>query len=137
MNIRKLNENDYEQYKIIINEFRETNFTNQEFIDTLHKININSNIWIIEINNEIVSTGTIIYEHKFIHNISKIAHIEDICTLEKYRKCGYSSKLIKHLLNEAKNEKCYKVTLYCKEELENFYKKYNFEQNGIQMAIYY
>ena len=137
MNIRKLNENDYEQYKNIINDFRETIFTKENFVNILTIINKSSDIWILEINNEIVSCVTILYEYKFIHNISKIGHIEDVCTLKKYRGLGYSTILINHIIKEAKKEGCYKITLYCTEELEKFYKKNNFEKKGIQFAIYY
>jgi citrate lyase synthetase len=42
-----------------------------------------------------------------------------------------------HLIDEAKKKNCYKVTLYCKEDLENFYKSCNMEKNGVQMAIYF
>jgi glucosamine-phosphate N-acetyltransferase len=137
MNIRKLNENDYDQYKIIINEFRETEFTKEDFIYILNNIKIYSDIWLLEINNEIASIVTILYEYKFIHNICKLAHIEDVCTLKKYRGNGYSKLLLNYIINEAKNNGCYKITLYCNEDLEDFYKKNNFEKKGIQMAIYY
>ena len=137
MIIRKLNENDYIQYKNIINDFRESIFTKNDFVNILTLINKSSDIWILEINNEIASSATILYEHKFIHNISKIGHIEDVCTLKKYRNLGYSTILINHIIKEAKKEGCYKITLYCNEELEKFYKKNNFEKKGIQMAIYY
>lgn len=136
-NIRKLNENDYISYKNIINEFRETEFNEEEFKKTLNKINNNSEIWIIEINDEIITSTTIIYEYKFIHNISKIAHIEDVCTLKKYRGLGYGKILIDYVIEEAKKNDCYKITLYCQEELEKFYNKSGFMKNGIQMAIYF
>ena len=137
INIRKLNKDDYNQYKNIINDFRETIFTKEDFINTLDKINKNSDIWVLQINNEIVSIATILYEYKFIHNISKLGHIEDICTLKKYRGFGYSTILINHIINEAKKENCYKIILYCNEELEKFYEKNKFKKIGIQMAIYY
>jgi glucosamine-phosphate N-acetyltransferase len=95
-NIRKLNENDYEKYLVLINNLRPTQFSKEDFLNILEKININSSIWIMEINNELVSTGTILYEYKFIHNISKLAHIEDICVDEKYRGQKYGEKLINY-----------------------------------------
>lgn len=134
--IRKLNKNDYQQYKIIINEFRNTEFDENKYKEMYDIINRNSDIWVIEKNGEIISTGTILYEYKYIRNICKLAHIEDICVLEKYRKNGYGKILINHLINECKNENCYKITLYCEDKLENFYEKCGFEKKGIQMAIY-
>jgi glucosamine-phosphate N-acetyltransferase len=137
--IRPLNNDDYEQYFELINIFRETYFTKEDFINNLIKINNNSNstIYVIELNNKLIATGTILYEYKFIHNISKIAHIEDICVHNDYRSKNYGKILICYLIDEAHKEKCYKVTLYCKEELEKFYKSCNMEKNGIQMAIYF
>lgn len=137
MNIRKLNENDYEQYKKLINDFRETNFTFKQFIEILNVIKSNSDIWVIEKDNLLIATGTIIYEYKFIRNICKLAHIEDVCILKDYRGNGYGKILIDFLINEAKTNKCYKITLYCDDKIEQFYKNSNFEKNGIQMAIYF
>ena len=136
-NIRKLNENDYEKYLKLINNLRLTKFSKEDFLNTLQKININSSIWVMELNNELISTGTILYEHKFIHNISKLAHIEDICVDEKYRGQKYGTELINYLVEEAKKNGCYKVNLYCDEKLQKFYEKSNFDKKGIQMAIYF
>jgi glucosamine-phosphate N-acetyltransferase len=135
--IRILNKNDYNQYFYLINIFRKTDFTEEEFINNLLKINNNSNIWVIELNNKLIATGTILYEYKFIHNISKIAHIEDICVSINYRGKNYGKILMNHLIDEAKKENCYKATLYCNQDLEKFYKSYNMKKNGIQMAIYF
>jgi len=135
--IRKLNENDYEKYLKLINNLRPTQFSKKDFLNILEKINNNSSIWVMELDNELISTGTILYEHKFIHNISKLAHIEDICVDEKYRGMKYGEKLINYLVEEAKKNDCYKVNLYCDEKLEKFYEKSSFQKKGIQMAVYF
>jgi len=136
--IRKLNENDYNNYYRLINEFRETYFDEIEFKKILNGMDMNNvTVWIIEKENKIISTVTILYENKFIHNISKIAHIEDVCTLKEFRGKGYGKILLDYVINEVQKEKCYKITLYCKDELEEFYKKTGFEKKGIQMAIYF
>jgi len=134
--IRKLLETDYEKYKVLINGFRETDFTCAEYINTLNNIQQTSDIWIVVNENEIIGTGTILYETKFIHNISLYAHIEDIYVEEKYRKHGIGKLLVEHLVNEAKKRKCHKVILDCNESLESFYTKNNFRKNGSQMVIY-
>ena len=136
--IRKLLETDYEKYKILINGFRETEFTHTEYMNVLNHIQQNSDIWVIvnENENELIGTGTILYETKFIHNISLYAHIEDVYIEEKYRKHGIGKLLVEHLVNEAKIRRCHKVILDCTESLESFYTKNNFRKNGIQMVIY-
>lgn len=137
MNIRKLDEKDYIEYLRLINIFRETNFTEQQFKETLNKINNNNSIiYIIELNNKLIGTGTILFEHKFIHNISKIAHIEDICIDNSYRSKGLGKLLIDYLIKCAEENGCYKVTLYCDDKLEKFYSSCGLERKGIQMAKY-
>jgi glucosamine-phosphate N-acetyltransferase len=136
MIIRKLLDSDYIEYLRLINIFRETNFSEKEYIETLLKINNNSNIFVIELDNKLIGTGTILYEHKFIHNISKIGHIEDICIDLDYRGKKYGKMLIDYLIKEAKDNGCYKVTLYCEDKLEKFYSLSELEKKGIQMAKY-
>jgi glucosamine-phosphate N-acetyltransferase len=134
--IRKLTKNDYDKYYILINDFQETIFTKYDFDNMLDKIKDNTEICVIEYNNELVATGTILYEYKFIHNISLYAHIEDICVKKKSRGYGFGVILMDYLVEQAKEKKCYKIMLDCKENLENFYNKSGFKKNGIQMVIY-
>ena len=82
--IRKLENKDYNQYINLITQFRETNFTEKEYLSLLNIINNNSEIFIIEIDNRIIGTGTILYEYKFIRNICKLGHIEDISHINTY-----------------------------------------------------
>jgi len=132
--IRKLNKNDYTHYSIMINEFRETIFTSEQFNETLDYMFPYSEIWVIECDNDIIATGTIIYEKKFIYNNTSMGHIEDVCVKNKYRKFGFGKKIINHLMNEAKNHGCYKVTLDCSEENSHFYIKCGLEKRGLQMC---
>jgi len=135
--IRKLNVSDYEKYLNLINQFRSTIFTLEEYKNILSKIENNSTIWVIDYNNELIGTTTIIYEYKFIRNIVKLAHIEDVCIDKNYRNKGIGKLLINFVVNEANKENCYKIILDCDENLENFYKKSGLEKKGIQMAKYF
>lgn len=132
--IRKITESDYEQYKKMINEFRETYFTEEQFTETLFYLTPHTEIYVIEHENDIIATGTIIYEKKFIYNNSYLAHIEDICVKSAYRKFGFGKLIVKHLMNLAKEKGCYKVTLDCSEENSHFYDKCGLEKRGLQMA---
>jgi len=135
MIIRRLNKNDYEKFLVLINQFRETNFTESEFILTLDKIEKNSEIWIIEIEKIIVASATIIFEYKFIFDISCLAHIEDVIVDSKYRRKGYGKILINYLTKIAKNNNCYKITLDCNDTNINFYNACDFEKRGNQMCL--
>ena len=133
-NIRKLTNLDYNKYLVMINEFRTTVFTEEQFIETLQYIKPFSEIWVIEKDDDIIATGTIIYEKKFIFNCVKLAHIEDVCVKEKYRKFGFGKKIVNHLMNEAKKQECYKVTLVCNESNIGFYENCGMEMRGVQMS---
>jgi len=136
MFIRELQETDYTEYLRLINIFRETFFTEEQFIEMLAMKN-NSIIFVIEFENKLIGTGSILFEKKFIHNISKIAHIEDICIDSDFRGKGYGTLLVNHLVRYSKENGCYKVTLYCKENLEKFYNLSGLVKNDIQMAVYF
>ncbi len=132
--IRKINYLDYENFLNLLNDFRNTSFIKEEFISNLDMISQNSDIWVIELDGVLVSTATILYETKFIHNISKVAHIEDVCTKKEYRGKGLGKILINHLVNEAIKNSCYKVSLVCVQEVKNFYSSCGFEEKGIHMV---
>lgn len=133
--IRELNENDYEKYLLLINHFRESYFTKDIFLETLNIIQRNSSIWVIELDKKLIATGTILYEYKFIRNICKLGHIEDICVSNNYRGQNFGKILINYLISECKRNNCYKITLDCLENLEKFYGYNGFEKTGIQMTI--
>jgi glucosamine-phosphate N-acetyltransferase len=85
----------------------------------------------------IVGSGTVVFEPKFIHGGKYVGHIEDIVVHEKFRGVGIAKTIADHLINLAKEKKCYKVILDCKPEIENLYSKLGFEKRGSQMAMYF
>jgi glucosamine-phosphate N-acetyltransferase len=136
-NIRPLNNSDYTNYLQLINQFRTTTFTEEEYNRTLQQIHMHSTIWVLEDKNELIGTITILYEYKFIRNIVKLAHVEDVCIDQRYRKKGLGTLLLKFAISEAKKKECYKIILDCDDSLEPFYNKSGMIKNGIQMAKYF
>lgn len=137
MQLRKLNKNDYDQYLLLINDFKKTYFSKIIFEELLDIINANSTIWVIEEDGKLIGTGTLLYEYKFIRDISKCAHIEDVCINKDYRGKNYGTLLIDHLITEAQNNNCYKIILDCNSDLEKFYAKSGLIKSGIQMSLYF
>uniref|UniRef100_A0A6C0KWX8 N-acetyltransferase domain-containing protein n=1 Tax=viral metagenome TaxID=1070528 RepID=A0A6C0KWX8_9ZZZZ len=133
MSFRQLTPNDYNEYLKLINEFRPTEFSEDQFKITLVAVNKSSEIWVYEDNGELISTGTIIFEHKFIFNTCIYAHIEDICVKSSYRRKGLGKLLIKHLIERCKG--CYKITLDCSNLNIQFYEACGFNLRGNQMCI--
>ena len=83
--VRKLEKTDYISFFKLINDFRETVYTKEQFETIFDIITQNSDIIVIEYNDELIGTGTIIYEYKFIFNICCLGHIEDICIKKEFR----------------------------------------------------
>lgn len=134
---RKLKSDDYEKFIEIINDFRESQFTKEEFINNYYFISQSSDIYVIEYNKKLIATGKLLYERKYIHNICTLGHIEDVCVKKEYRKSGLGKYLISKIVERAKENGCYKVTLNCLDSNIEFYKKCNFETSGNQMIIYF
>lgn len=141
MLIRNLQCNDYnknylellEQLTIVDKENISQVFFN-EFIDNL---NNNHKIIVLEENNKIIATGTLLIENKLIHGISKVGHIEDIVVDKYCRGKGIGKKIISFLINEAEKNNCYKVILNCKKNFIKFYENCGLIVNESQMVKYF
>lgn len=133
--IRLLRREDYVQYYPLIREFRETQFTEDEFKEYIDTLPSNIHIYVLEENMRLVATTTIIYEPKLIFNRCKFAHIEDVCVLNEFKKKGYGSRLLQYVIEEVKKQHCYKVTLVCNESVMPFYLKNKFERRGVQCSM--
>ena len=137
--IRPLQATDYIEFLALINEFRPTHFTQDHFLTLLDTIQKQSTeIWVVELNNtQLIASGSILYETKFIHNGATCAHIEDVVVQAGYRGHGYGAILIEWLLEEAKHKSCYKAILDCLPENKAFYEKQGMSVNGLQMVRYF
>ena len=129
--IRLLKKEDYFKYYKLINQFRKTDFLYNNFCNFLNEKNIN--VWIIEKNNEIIGSCTILYERKLIHNYGLVAHLEDVVICENYKNKGLGSLLLSEIIKKIKEKNCYKIILNCNEEIKGFYEKNNFIVNGLEM----
>ena len=135
VNFRKLQKDDYDKnYLELLEQLTVVGKYDREKFEKIFN-SINSFIYVLENDNKIIVTGTLLLEQKFIHQGKCVGHIEDIVIHKDYINQGYGQDLIKFLINEAKNMNCYKVILDCYPEFENFYNKNNFKKSGIQMRI--
>lgn len=134
--IRILKKNDCKEYINLIRKFRQIdiNITQDIFNKIYDQIFLNSVILVYIESNKIVGSVTLIIEQKFIYNLSKIGHIEDVFVDNNYRNKGIGSKLIQKALEFSKEKGCYKVILVCNKETSNFYKYNKFEIRGLHMS---
>ncbi|KAL7894463.1 glucosamine 6-phosphate N-acetyltransferase [Trichoderma sp. SZMC 28014] len=87
--------------------------------------------------NSVVATGALIVEHKFIHSLGKVGHIEDIAVAKDQQGKKLGLRLIQALDHVAEKIGCYKSILDCSDANEGFYVKCGFRRAGLQMAHYY
>ena len=135
MIFRKLELKDYINFKELINDFRITNFTLNQYANFILQEN-DAKIYVMENNNKLYAAGTILFEKKFIHNFSTYAHIEDIIVKNEYQGKGIGKLLLENLIKTCKEEKVYKILLDCEKKLIPFYEKCGFIDKGHQMVIY-
>jgi len=120
-----------------------SDLNDNQFHQLLSKINQNSLIWIACINEvtssefDIIASGTLLIEQKFIRGGMNVGHIEDIVVHNNNRKKGISQVILDKLKEFAKNNNCYKIILDCKESVSHVYIKNKFEINGLQMSYYF
>lgn len=140
MNIRLLLLSDYYRgYLSLLKQLSviTSDITYDDFKDKWLQIsnNIYHQIYVIEIDNKIVASGTILVEPKFIRNSKFAGHIEDIVVDEKYRGRGLSKIIMNKLLEVAKEFECYRVTLNCQESKLDLYKKFGFSNKSLGMRV--
>lgn len=134
MHIRHITQHDYYDYIKLI----DSNLFHEDFNDFLDNVlGETHQIIVLEIEDKLIGTGTLFIENKMSYGGCSMGHIENILIDENFRGKGYGEKIVNELLNIAKEKKCYRVDLNCNSELENFYKKMNFNQKHICMNIYF
>ena len=84
----------------------------------------------------VIASGTLLIEHKFIHECGLVGHIEDIVVAGSQRGRNLGKLMIEYLRGKALGLGCYKVILDCNEANVKFYEKCEFTRKGAQMAFY-
>jgi len=116
-----------------IDDYRQILYQMNDHKKDIYNINIDS-IYVLKIGNKIISTAKLLIENKIYE---PVGHIEDVVTLKEYRGKGYGKQLIKYLLDIGLNkDKCYKIVLNCKTELDDFYIKCGMFKTGSSFSVY-
>lgn len=130
--IRKLGMDDLQNgFLTTLDSLRKTSdIDKNKAEDIFKKIDSNSDhiIAVAEIDGKIVGSTTLLIEQKFIHNGGKVGHIEDVVVDKNFQGQRIGEKIMKYLLEIAKNQGCYKTILDCTDDVKPFYEKLGFKQ---------
>lgn len=87
-------------------------------------------VYVVQDQEQIVATGSLVLERKFIHQGGLSARIEDVAVRLDMQGHGYGTKLVQWLTNEAVKAGAYKVSLTCKPSLLEWYRRLGYKTNG-------
>lgn len=140
--IRKLRREDLsEKYFALLSTLTEAPYPGAESTDKLYRFMRNSrqtyNVFVVvSPENEVVGSGTLFIERKFIRSLGSVGHIEDIVISAQHQGHGLGRMLIEHLTEKARSRNCYKIILACSEENKKFYEKCGYVEKEVLMAVY-
>lgn len=138
--IRELTQQDIHYYQDLLSTLAHLSevkpLSTQSISDLLGRINKqDGHIFVYIKDNQVVSTVTLFIEQKITHGGGLAGHVEDVVTRVGYEGLGYSSATLAHAIAYGKERGCYKIVLYCKKELQQFYEKNLFTCQGVQMEM--
>jgi glucosamine-phosphate N-acetyltransferase len=87
-------------------------------------------------DKKVIGTITCCVELKFIRNLGKISHIEDVVVDSKHQQKKFGSKMINIAKEYSKQIGCYKILLDARDKVISFYEKMGFSNHSNGMAIY-
>lgn len=85
--------------------------------------------------DKVIAFGSLVVEHKIRGYLS--GQIEDVVVDVSYRGKGVGEKLIDEINKKANKVGCYRVTLFCREELIPFYSKNGYKVNSVVMKKWF
>jgi len=137
--IRKLEEKDLIRgFLTTLDALRETSsMNNDKVLEIFKKIKLNPEhiIIVAEVKGKIVGTTTLLIEPKFIHQGGVVGHIEDVAVDKNFQGEKIGEKIIKYVLEIAKNYGCYKTILDCSDNVKPFYEKLGFKHNSNELRF--
>lgn len=138
--LRELKEEDYDNgYIKCINELTSpVDITKETFLNRLTLMKNKKDYYVVVAQDpktrNILGSGTIFLEYKFIRGCVIKGHIEDIVVLGEKRGLGIGKRIVEHLLDYGKRNNCYKIALVCEQKNIKFYEKCGFNEKEHEMV---
>ena len=136
IHFRNIERKDLAEVFVLLNQLKEMDVStiNHENAWNDFISNTSSNSIVGIFNDRVVAYGSVVVENKVRGEVA--GHIEDIVVDSEVRGMMIGVALIKELIRVANEKQCYRITLFCKESLINFYARNGFEVNNVVMKKY-
>ena len=133
---RKIQKNDLNEVFVLLNQLKQMDISSINYDIAWDNFinNTSSNSVVGLFNDKIIAYGSLVVENKVRGEVA--GHIEDIVVDSDVRGKMIGVALIKELIKIANEKDCYRITLFCKENLVNFYARNGFEVNNVVMKKY-
>ena len=133
---RKIQKNDLNEVFVLLNQLKQMDISSINYDKAWDNFinNTSSNSVVGLFNDKIIAYGSLVVENKVRGEVA--GHIEDIVVDSDVRGKMIGVALIKELIKIANEKDCYRITLFCKENLVNFYARNGFEVNNVVMKKY-
>lgn len=139
--IRDIQPNDYYRNHLeLYSQLTDINPERIAFVDYsqfVAKLNDNHRVFVALDGDVVVGTITALIECKFIHDMGKVGHIEDVVVHNSQRGKGLGAQLVKYAVDYCKERGCYKTILDCSDANTPFYEKCGLIVKGKMMAVYH
>jgi len=137
LNFRRLEKGDYDKnYLELLKQLTAVGDISREKYETAFD-KIGAQVWVVEFEEKIIASVSLLLEQKIIHDCGIVGHLEDVVVDRDYRKYGLGKFIIERIIKIARERGCYKLIGDCKSELLGFYEKNGFESKCVQISIYF
>lgn len=92
-------------------------------------------VFVDQASKTIVAASTLFLELKFIHQCGLRARLEEVAVLDSYRGKKIGLLIVRIIVELARRDNCYKLTLDCTNELMAFYAKNSFIWQSNSMCV--
>ena len=137
--IKELQKEDlWNGFLTTLNSLRQASDIDKNKADVIfEKINSNPDhiVAVAELDGKVVGATTLLIEPKFIHDGGLVGHIEDVVVDKNFQGQKICEKIMRYLLEFAKNRGCYKTILDCTDDVKPFYEKLGFKQVANELRI--
>jgi glucosamine-phosphate N-acetyltransferase len=137
LNFRRLEKADYDKnYLELLKQLTTVGDISKEKYEMAFD-KIGAQVWVVEFEEKIIASVSLLLEQKVIHECGIVGHLEDVVVDRDYRKYGLGKFIIERIIKIARERGCYKLIGDCKSELLGFYEKNGFESKCVQISIYF